>query len=151
MELRIGRASLDQMDEVRALFREYRASVDAEICFSTYEQELAALPAGYDFILIASSGQSPVAVVAVRRVSAREAEMKRLFVRASHQGQGLGRRMVQACLEEGRACGYEKMLLDTLPGMANAIELYRAMGFVPIPRYNDNPDPQALFFEKQLS
>ena len=50
-----------------------------------------------------------------------------------------------------RQQGYTKLRLDTLPSMTAAINLYQRLAFTPIDRYNDNPEPGALFFELHIS
>jgi GNAT superfamily N-acetyltransferase len=74
--------------------------------------------------------------------------MKRLWVRAEHQGSGVGRRLAEAVVEAARERGYTAMYLDTMPhSMPAAYALYQAMGFVPVEKYVQNPvlrDPEAL-------
>jgi hypothetical protein len=42
------------------------------------------------------------------------------------------------------------MRLHSLPVMANAVALYRRLGFQEIPAYAEDPPAGALFFEKRL-
>ena len=51
---------------------------------------------------------------------------------------------------ERRCLGYARMLLDTLPEMAEAIRLYRTLGFVETDRYWDNPITRTIYLEKKL-
>ncbi len=73
--------------------------------------------------------------------------MKRLFVRPQFQGTGLGAKLIHAAIAEARHRGYQRLLLDTLPTMQRAIELYRKLGFQPIARYNGTPHPGTMFFQ----
>jgi len=139
-------ASAADLDLVRALFREYRAGVDAPECFATFESEVEALPEGYLAILLVDD----LGCVALREWAPGTAEVKRLYVRPAGRGLGLARKLVEAALDRARGLGYQALRLDTLETMHAAIALYRSMGFEAIERYNDTPGERTLFFEKRL-
>jgi ribosomal protein S18 acetylase RimI-like enzyme len=145
-----SRATGDDADTLRALFREYFAWLGPEGWFSDIEAELAALPDGYDAILVARDGEEVVGCVALRPLELGVCEMKRLYVRPAGRGAGAGRALVEAILDEARRLGYRTMRLDTLPTMDAARSLYLSLGFRQIERYNDNPVPGVLFFELAL-
>ena len=89
--------------------------------------------------------------IALRAISNDRCEMKRLFVRPSFRGTGLGRVLVEALINEARTIGYKSMLLDTLPGrMDSAIELYKKIWFEEIAPYYENPVENAKFMELKL-
>lgn len=143
-------AMLEDMDLVRSLFREYQAGLGVDLCFQSFDQELAGLPGRYappqgEILLAGDAG-----VVALRALDPFTAEMKRLYVRPARQGEGLGRALAQAAIDTARRRGYSRLRLDTLPAMHTAIALYRRLGFVDIPPYTVNPVPGALFLELVL-
>lgn len=143
------------MDEVRALFLEYGRSLNFDLCFQGFEQELARLPGCYaepaGRILLAVNGDESAGVVALRPLAAGLCEMKRLYVRPRWRGRDIGGRLARAVVDEGRRLGYRAMRLDTHDSMQTAIALYRDLGFREIPRYYDNPLPGIHYYELALS
>ena len=132
---------------MRALFREYRASLgSAGDHIVGFEEEVERLPGGYDVVLVTGDD----GCVGVRRLDDRACEMKRLYVRPSARGTGAGRALAAAAVEEARGRGYAVMRLDTLPSMAAAGSLYRSLGFTEIERYNDNSAQGVRFMELRL-
>ena len=77
-------------------------------------------------------------------------EMKRLFVRPSFRGLGLGRKLVETILDQARQAGYSCVLLDTLDDMEAARALYDELGFEEIPPYYFNPIPGAHYLKADL-
>jgi len=146
----ISDAGPDDGDGLRELFREYSAALGEWGCFPGFEEELAALPRGYDAVLVARWDGELAGCVAVKRLPDGTCEMKRLYVRESARGTGTGRALAEASLAKARELGYTTMRLDTLPTMEAARALYSSLGFLPTGRYNDNPVPGVLFFELSL-
>jgi GNAT superfamily N-acetyltransferase len=143
----------EHVPAVRALFEEYAASLDVDLGFQDFERELAELPGDYAppaGRLLLALDPEPVGCVGLRPLSTGVCEMKRLFVRESHRGTGLGRRLVEAVIAAGREAGYERMRLDTLPTMTAARELYRTLGFAEIQAYRANPVHGTTYFELRL-
>ena len=54
---------------------------------------------------------------------------------------GVGRALVEACLDRARAAGMREVLLSSLPQMTAAHALYREFGFVPRPELDHSPKP----------
>lgn len=56
-------------------------------------------------------------------------EVAKMTVREDQRGSGLGRRLLQACIDAGAAAGAPRLYLETNSSLAPALALYRAMGF----------------------
>ena len=149
----------------RAIFREYADSLNVDLCFQNFEEELAALPGDYaeprGALLLALIDAAPdaapqgllaradgrkvhvAACCALRPLDAADypnaAEMKRLYVRPGFRGMGLGRQLAEAVLDAARSAGYACVLLDTLDDMEAARTLYEELGFEEVPPYYHNP------------
>lgn len=144
-----------ELAAARELFREYSNWLQVDLCFQSFEKELAELPGAYAppsgrLWLIFDEGKL-AGCIALRGLGNSVCEMKRLYVRENFRGRGLGRLLAQRLIDEARRIGYERMRLDTLPGhMDRAIAMYRSLGFREIDRYYDNPYPTAMFMELEL-
>lgn len=145
-------------DAVRTLFREYAGSLGVDLCFQNFERELAELPGEYaapaGVLLLATVDGQPAGCGALRALPdvdyPNACEMKRLYVRPSHRGLGLGRRIAQALMEQAVRAGYDTMLLDTLDDMEAARGMYASLGFEEIPPYYFNPIPGAHYLKVDL-
>jgi putative acetyltransferase len=146
----VDATDLADLDEVRTLFREYASALPFALDFQGFDRELAELPGAYApprgaLLLARGAG-----CVGLRPLDETTCEMKRLYVRRSARGSGLGRLLAEAVIGEGRRLGYARMRLDTVPGMETAQVLYAQLGFREIAPYRVNPVPGARFLELQL-
>lgn len=130
------------LDAVRDLFLEYGESLGFNTCFGGYEQELATLPGDYapprGALLVARVDDAPAGCIALRSVDSDTGEIKRLFVRPQFRRKGVGWTLAERAIVLGRAAGYRRVCLDTLPTMPEARALYAALGFKRCAPYYDN-------------
>ncbi len=143
------------MEHVRTLFIEYQQWLDVDLCFQGFDEELLSLPGAYappgGRLLLARVGETVAGTVGMWPLGADVCEMKRLYVRPSYLGRGLGRRLAVAIVDEARAAGYARMCLDSLERLAAARTLYESMGFARTAAYYDNPLDGALFMQLDLT
>ena len=102
-------------------------------------------------LILARRDDEYVGCVGVRRFSADECEMKRLYVRDNARGDGIGLRLARAAIDAARSIGYQRMLLDTLDRMIAARKLYGALGFKEICAYYSNPMQDVTYMALDLS
>lgn len=62
-------------------------------------------------------------------------ELCKMYLRPEARGLGLGGRLIQRCLEQARAMGYQKVYLESMPELRQALIVYERFGF----RYLDGP------------
>lgn len=145
----------DSIERARELLREYREIIGIALHYQPFDHELDGLPGDYappmGRLLFAESGSDPVGCIALRPRGPGIAEMKRLYIRPAFRGHGLGRALVERIIAEALTAGYRRIVLDTLPEMADAHRLYLAFGFAEIPPYMDRPIPGARFLALELA
>ena len=147
-------ASAEQLEEARSLFRAYARELGEDLCFQGFEAELAGLPGKYGppdgrLILAACAGQI-AGCVALRRLSAGDCEMKRLYVPPGFRGRGIGRALAEAVVSAARQPGYRRMVLDTLARLRPALRLYELLGFRPVAPYYENPLDEVVYLGLDL-
>jgi len=71
-------------------------------------------------------------------------ELRLLAVAESARGQGIGQKLVEACLEWARQNGAKALGLHTSHSMASAVRLYERLGFVRHPADDFQPEGAEL-------
>jgi len=144
-----------QLAQARELFLEYAQSLGFSLCFQNFDQELATLPGDYSppdgRLLLAEHEGQLVGCVALHQLEPGICEMKRLYLRPTMRGRGLGRVLADRIVAEARHIGYQRMRLDTVePVMKDAVAMYRTLGFKEIAPYCTNPMSGVIYMELQL-
>ena len=148
-------------EEVSELFSEYTDMLIANeesfkdyLILQNYEEEVSHLEDKYGMpdgrLYLAIWEGKPAGCIALRRLTGENCEMKRLYVRPAFQGHGIGRALAEKIIEEAKNAGYSHMFLDTVPVLADAVRLYRKMGFYETECYNDSPVETTLFMKYDL-
>jgi len=140
--------------EARRLVEEYAASLNVDLSFQNFAQELEHFENEYSapsgaFLLAREEG-SFVGCVGLRKLSDTVGEIKRLYVAPTARGLGFGEALVRGIVDEGKQLKYTRLVLDTLPSMLEARSLYHALGFKPVAPYRFNPVSGTAFLELQL-
>ena len=146
------------LEATRALFLEYAKSLQVNLRFQDFDQELQNLPGEYSAprgtLLVACVNGEWAGCCAMRPLDSSDysnaCEMKRLYVRPQFRGLGLGRRLAEAILDAARLAAYDCILLDTLDDMESARALYEELGFESIPPYYYNPIAGAHYLKADL-
>lgn len=100
--------------------------------------------AGGTFLIIVE-GDEIIGTGGLRRLEEGVGEIKRLWLLPQYHGHGLGFQMMQRLLEAARQQGYRCVRLCTSPQyQQRAYRFYINLGFIEIPRYNDDPDDVSL-------
>ena len=150
--------SAEDWQETRLILRDYANSLNFDLDFQGFEDELAGLPGAYaqpgGLMLLALVDGAVAGCGAFRPLPdadyANACEMKRLFVRPAFRRFGLGRMLAQQLMDRATEAGYSSMLLDTLDDMEAARGLYESLGFVDVPPFYFNPIPGAHYLKAEL-
>jgi DNA-binding MarR family transcriptional regulator/GNAT superfamily N-acetyltransferase len=107
---------------------------------ASYEALVAEILAGFvksfdpdaEQAFIAEAGGEIVGSVFLVRASAKLARLRLLYVEPHSRGLGIGRTLVNACIQAARTRGYQVLTLWTQDALAAARRIYKAAGFVLI-------------------
>ncbi len=133
----------DDVKHVRQIFLDYIAFIEdylgQSIGFQNTDEEFKTFPAMYRALFLATLEGTPVGACGVKAFQPNIAELKRLYVLPSGRGHGFGQRLITAAVDFSKDSGFEKMYLDTDPGLIHANAIYEGLGFTDIERYYGNP------------
>ncbi|MFX1390046.1 MAG: GNAT family N-acetyltransferase [Promethearchaeota archaeon] len=144
----------DLLEKTREIFKEYSNSLNIDLSFQNFDEELKSLPGYYappeGSILLAFYNEKLVGCVGLRKYQFEVCEMKRLYVRPKYRKMKIGSELCNAIILKAKQIGYKIMRLDTLPFMSEAISLYFKLGFKEIEPYRFNPIDNSKFYELKL-
>lgn len=117
-------------------------SVDAYVENTFRELEVYFPPDGR--LLLARDEGRLVGIGFLKPIRDGTCEIKRMYVRPSHRGIGLGREILCRLIDEARGIGYASVMLDSAVYMKRAHALYRSLGFVETEYYAEGETEAAL-------
>lgn len=115
------------------------------------DPEGAILAAG-GAIFVALLGDEVVGTCAIAPHGDGVVELLKLTVAPAARGQGLGRRLVEACLTHARQAGKRRVVLVSNSRLQSAVRLYQTLGFRQLPVPADVPYATAdVYMELDLA
>jgi putative acetyltransferase len=107
--------------------------------FSDQDEELAAMSSAYEapvaayFVakldgeIVGGAGVGPLL-----GAEPHVCELRKMYLLPAARGRGIGRTLLEACLDAARQAGYQDCYLETLAQMDRARDLYESFGFLPL-------------------
>jgi putative acetyltransferase len=93
----------------------------------------AILDKGGHIFMAEDDARDAVGCVGLLPMSDGGLEVVKMTVKEEVRGQGVGRLLMQACIDKGAALGVPRLYLESNSSLAPALALYRATGFVDLP------------------
>jgi putative acetyltransferase len=101
-------------------------------------------------VFMAIRGGEAVGCVALIAMADGGYEVAKMTVREDLRGSGLGKQLMQACIDEGVRLGAPRLYLETNSSLAPAIGLYRSMGFEDLAPVESEYIRADVFMERPL-
>jgi len=132
----------DYVAEIEAMYPEWTPDVPPRMSARDVE------PPDGRWLVAYRDGQG-VGCAGLKRLDARTAEVKRIYVAPDARGAGVARALLGRLETLARDAGYDTIRLDTGAKQPASVALFRSHGYQPIADYNGNP-VAAYWFEKRL-
>lgn len=144
----------EDLELTREMFLEYQQELGIDLCFQSFDEELASLPGRYGppngCLLLIYSEDELAACGALRPLEEGVCELKRIYVRPAFRRKGIAKQISEKLIDFGRQRGYRLCRLDTLKRLIGAAEMYEGLGFTQTHPYNFNPEPDIVYMELPL-
>lgn len=102
-------------------------------------------------VILALEDEVPVGCGAFREFLPEEIEIKRMYVKPSHRGKGISKKILQALEKWAMENRFVQAKLETGIKQPEAIQLYKGAGYVPIPNYDPYKNmPESVCMGKKL-
>lgn len=148
-------------DEVKELFNEYTEMlIQGDSNFKTYlglqnyDHEIENLEEKYGLsygrLYLAYFDGTIAGCIGLRKIDNDNCELKRLYVKPQFRGKKIAGFLVKHIIAEAKEIGYKHILLDTLPFLETAINMYKKYGFYQIESYNNSPMENLVYLKYDL-
>ncbi len=57
------------------------------------------------------------------------AELAKFYLYPTYRGKGIGRALMEKCIQSARSFGYKRLYIESLPQFAKAVKIYEKQGF----------------------
>ena len=151
MTVVVERESPDQRDVIAMLSQADARSASLYPAESRHGSSVADLVAANVRFFVARQDGAALGCGGFVLLETDTAEIKRLFVKASVRGQGVGRALMVAIEAAVRAEGARVLSLETGVKSSEALGLYRSFGFAQCESFAAyHPDPLSVFMTKRI-
>lgn len=148
-------------DEVKSLFTEYTDMlIKSEnnfkdyLSLQNYDHEIENLEDKYGLpygrLYLAYFDGNLAGCIGLKKIDSENCEMKRLYVKPKFRGKNIASFLVNHIIKEAKKIGYKHILLDTLPFLEVAINMYKKHGFYEIESYNNSPMDNLIYLKYDL-
>ena len=59
-------------------------------------------------------------------------ELVKMYISSSSRGKGVGKLLMNKCIEQAKNLGYKNIYLETLPELSTAVLTYKKLGFISL-------------------
>jgi len=102
-------------------------------------------------VVVAYSGELPVACGAIKEFDPETMEVKRMFTLDSHRGKGFATKVLAELEKWALELGYSRCILETGKRLPDAVRLYEKSGYQLISNYGQYIQMEnSICFEKRL-
>lgn len=136
-EITLRPATADDQDEVRALIFAVLDEYELEPAPKTTDADLYDLEGFYAdgmFEVLETASGEIVGTVGLKPRGNGAVELRKMYLKPSSRGRGLGKRLLKRAIEGARELGANRIELETARVLQEAIGLYEKFGFVPVER-----------------
>lgn len=124
---------------------EYGFRLDVEDVLTRNMADLSTFqPPDGRLLLAIQEGGDTLGIGCLQRLRPDTGEIKRMYVRPTARGRGVGKAILGELLRSARTIGYRQILLDSSRFMHAAHALYRSVGFAEIEPYAESEIPPEL-------
>lgn len=142
---------------IRRSLEEFNANKPGTVYFDPTTDDLAAVFAtpGSTYFVAEENGQllGGCGIYPTQNLPAGTCELVKLYLSNASRGKGLGKQLMQQCLEAAKDLGYKNVYLETMPELTIAVPMYEKMGFNYLegPMGNSGHDGCSIWMLKKLS